>query len=123
MQLVIIESPLSGDFPKNIRYARLCMLDCLQRGEAPFASHLLYPQCLNDDKQADRQLGITAGFAWAKIAVKRIFYMDLGYSSGMQAAKADAKKLKQKIEGRYLPEKLMQQLDQPGYNATKGFRD
>jgi hypothetical protein len=37
-----------GDLRRNIRYAQLCVLDCLQRGEAPFASHLLYTQVLDD---------------------------------------------------------------------------
>ena len=40
MKRVIIESPYSGDIPRNLLYARLCVFDCLQRGEAPYASHL-----------------------------------------------------------------------------------
>ena len=122
MELVIVESPFVGNFEKNIYYARLCILDCLQRGEAPFASHLLYPQCLNDERPADRTLGMNAGAAWALAATKRIFYIDLGMSPGMKIAKKAAKKLNQIIEIRRLPVLSMAKLDQIGWNATKGFK-
>lgn len=92
MKLVILESPYapkgrygpldqSGPFDReleeNIRYARSCMRDCLQRGEAPFASHLLYAQegVLDDTKPDERKLGINAGFDWgqhAALSVARI---------------------------------------------------
>ena len=39
---VIIESPYTGDVERNLEYARRCMRDSIKRGEAPFASHLLY---------------------------------------------------------------------------------
>ncbi|MEK7211264.1 MAG: hypothetical protein AAB731_01390 [Patescibacteria group bacterium] len=42
MQRVILESPFSGDVKRNIAYARACIRDCLRRGEAAIASHLLY---------------------------------------------------------------------------------
>ncbi len=53
---VIIESPYSGDIPRNLLYARLCVFDCLNRGEAPYASHLFFTQVLNDnDLEKERQ--------------------------------------------------------------------
>ena len=122
MELVIIESPLAGNFERNIQYAKLCMLDCLQKGEAPFASHLLYTQCLNDENAEDRALGIAAGFEWAISARKRVFYLDFGVSDGMQKAKEEAKKLNQEIEERKLPNELIDKMNQIGYNATKGFK-
>ena len=49
-EFVIIESPFKGNTPaeeaENIAYAKEVMRDSLYRGEAPFASHLLYPQML-----------------------------------------------------------------------------
>ena len=50
-KLVYLESPYAGDIEKNIKYARLCMKDSIDRGEYPFASHLLYTQesILDDD--------------------------------------------------------------------------
>ncbi len=43
MRRVVIESPYAGDVERNLRYLRLAMADCLERGEAPYASHALYP--------------------------------------------------------------------------------
>lgn len=83
---VVVESPFAGDVQKNIDYARKCMADCLKRGEAPFASHLLYTQdgILDDDIPHERELGIEAGFVWGELAEKVVVYQDLGISSGMQ---------------------------------------
>ena len=55
-KLVYLESPYAGDVEKNIKYARLCMKDSLDRGEYPFASHLLYTQenILNDNDPVER---------------------------------------------------------------------
>ena len=33
---IILESPYAGKVDRNKMYARLCMRDCLMRGEAPF---------------------------------------------------------------------------------------
>ena len=89
MNLVIIESPYAGDVAANVNYARLCMRDSLNRGESPLASHLLYtqPGILDDDIPSERQLGIDAGLAWRKAAQFSVFYVDLGWSRGMLAAK------------------------------------
>lgn len=85
MRLVIVESPYAGDVERNTRYARACMADCLRRGEAPFASHLLYPQpgVLDDLKPEERALGIAAGLEWGKKADATVVYCDLGITSGM----------------------------------------
>lgn len=89
MKRVIIESPYAGDVERNVKYARLCVRDSLQRGEAPIASHLLYTQegILDDDVPSERILGINAGLAWKNVAEKHVFYIDYGYSSGMLYAK------------------------------------
>jgi hypothetical protein len=106
MNLVILESPYAGDMERNVRYARACLLDSLQRGEAPIAPHLLYPQVLDDKDPDQRKLGIEAGLAWSKASLIRegkilfdeagdakiadhsmpVFYTDLGWSPGMLAA-------------------------------------
>ena len=85
MRLVVIESPYAGDVDANAEYARACLADCLRRGEAPFASHLLYtqPGVLDDDKPEERALGMQAGFAWGRAAVMTAVYYDRGVSSGM----------------------------------------
>lgn len=112
MELVAVESPLSGDFKRNKRYAKLCLLDCLlNQGEAPYASHLFYPQVLNDEDPGERKLGMEAGFAWATPATKRVVYTDLGISGGMEAGIAKAEELDQQVVYRTLPPDLMALLD------------
>jgi hypothetical protein len=84
VRLVILESPYAGDVERNLRYARQAMRDCLTRGEAPFASHLLYTQCLDDCVISERTLGIGAGQAWGDKADATVVCDDLGISPGMQ---------------------------------------
>jgi len=66
MKLVYVESPFKGEnwelTARNVYYARLCVRDCLKRGEAPYASHLFFTQAgiLNDAIQAERDLGSSA---------------------------------------------------------------
>ena len=86
MKLVIIESPYAGQIERNLSYARECLFDSLKRGEAPIASHLLYPQVLNDNQPEERNLGIDAGLAWAVKCDYAVFYTDYGFSSGMRSA-------------------------------------
>jgi len=81
--IVIIESPYAGDRNENILYARRAMLDSLRRGESPFASHLLYPQVLDDDTPNDRELGMVAGFRLYAVASICAVYADMGVSPGM----------------------------------------
>jgi hypothetical protein len=89
MKLVIIESPYAGQIGENVEYARACMRDSLNRGEAPIASHLLYTQqgILRDDMPSERQWGIDAGLAWRKVAELAVFYTDRNWSGGMLAAR------------------------------------
>lgn len=89
MKLVIIESPYAGDIEANVTYARACMRDSLNRGEAPIASHLLYtqPGILRDEIASERQWGIDAGLAWRRVADSAAFYIDRGWSNGMLAAR------------------------------------
>jgi hypothetical protein len=87
-EFVIIESPFKGETPveeaDNIAYAREVMRDSLYRGEAPFASHLLYPQALDDGDERERSMGIEAGLSIGKFATRTAVYTDRGISSGMQ---------------------------------------
>ncbi len=85
VRLVSLESPFSGDVPRNIDYARLCVRDCLLRDEAPIASHLLYtqPNILDDKKPKERDLGMFAGFCWNLFAKATVVYVDYGISHGM----------------------------------------
>lgn len=84
--LVIVESPFAGHVEANVAYARAALRDCLNRGEAPYASHLLYtqPGVLDDNDSDQRRAGIEAGLAWGKLATATVVYTDRGISTGMQ---------------------------------------
>jgi hypothetical protein len=84
MKLVIVESPYAGNIARNVAYAKAALSDCLARGEAPFASHLLYPAhgVLDDTKSEERRLGIAAGFAWGRHADAVVVYDDFGVTPG-----------------------------------------
>ncbi|TCU34118.1 hypothetical protein EV129_113102 [Rhizobium azibense] len=62
------------------------MWDCLERGEAPYASHLLYTQVgvLDDSDPVQRARGIEAGLLWGKHAEATVVYTDRGISGGMR---------------------------------------
>lgn len=103
---VIIESPYAAPNQDgqndNVAYARAAMLDSLNRGEAPFASHLLYTQVLNDDVIEQRHQGIEAGLAWGNVAEATVVYTDRGISAGMQAGIDRAEFENHPVEFRHL---------------------
>lgn len=104
MRLVCLESPYAGDVEANLAYARACLADCLRRGEAPLASHLLYtqPGVLDDTVLEQRALGIAAGFAWNQHAAATVVYTDRGISAGMRQGIADAEHAGRPVEYRLL---------------------
>lgn len=84
MNRVVIESPLSGAVERNKKYLSMCIMDCLKRGESPYASHALFPHYLDDNNPLERELGIKAGLEWGKMADTIAVYEDFGISEGMQ---------------------------------------
>lgn len=92
MKRVILESPYAGDTERNKLYLRKCTVDCLRRGEAPFASHRMYTDALDDLVPEERKLGIEAGFAWRAVAEMTVFYVDYGWSTGMNYGLEHCKK-------------------------------
>lgn len=93
--LVIVESPYAGEIEANLTYARAALADCIQRGETPLASHLLYtqPGVLDDHVGSERELGIAMGFELWAYARRVCFYVDRGWSGGMRSALDRAKRL------------------------------
>jgi len=117
---VIIESPLGGNLVRNRRYALWCARHCYSLGEAAYASHLLYPQFLDDQIPEEREFGILAGFEWAT-GLDCVFYTDLGWSSGMLRAK-DAMSPNALHEVRRLPPELLAEFEAGEYPpSTRGF--
>lgn len=104
MRLVVIESPFAGDVDANIAYAKAAVHDCLMRGEAPIASHLLFtqPGVLDDNKPEERRLGIAAGHAWIASADALVVYQDRGISAGMKAGIEQAEYWRIPVEYRTL---------------------
>lgn len=108
MKRVILESPFKGknweETEENIKFACLCARDCINRGEAPFASHLLYTQegILDDKIPEERSLGIEAGFAWKQSADSTVCYINRGLSRRMHLGIKKSISLAQKFEYRKL---------------------
>lgn len=100
--VVIVESPFAGDMERNRKYAIRACIDCLARKEVPYASHLFFPQFLDELAPEDRELGLTAGYAFWKLATKIVFYCDLGWSRGMQRAYDRSEEMKISREKRHL---------------------
>lgn len=104
-QRVQIESPFSGTEQvqeRNEEYARACLKDSLQRGEAPFASHLLYTQVLDDNIPEERDMGIQRGFSYTVVCDLVAVYTDRGVSRGMRQGIRVAKELGLTVEERTL---------------------
>jgi hypothetical protein len=85
----------------------------LRRGEAPYGSHLLYPQVLDDATPEERKQGMEAGFAWAdaaEIAGRKdlvheslvAVYVDRGVTDGMRKGIARHERNGMRIEERRL---------------------
>lgn len=118
MDFVVVESPFAtsqiqladgSDYhvgeAVNVMYARACLHDCLTaHQEAPYASHLLYTQdgVLDDNVPSERDLGIRAGLEVGKAAKRRVFYVDRGFSKGMEWGLKFALEIEQPYELRRL---------------------
>ena len=86
----------------NLEYAYACMRDCFERGESPFASHVLFTQVLDDKDPEQRELGLRAGGAISKAFSKRVVYTDRGISFGMAGGILEARDWGQEVEYREL---------------------
>lgn len=86
---VFLESPCNAadaeSFQVNKEYCLAAMLDCLDQGESPYASHWIFAfsGALNDQDKEQRAQGMRAGFEWLRFANKSVVYIDLGLSAGM----------------------------------------
>lgn len=95
---VFICSPFAGDVAGNIHKAIRYMRFAIAKGSIPFAPHLLYPQVLDEDDPADRELGLTLGTAWI-INCDEIWVFGRQITDGM--AREIAKAMKHDIPIRY----------------------
>lgn len=97
MKRVIVESPYFHIFRTHQwhyrHYLMRAMLDCLENGEAPFASHYIYTEILSDNIKDERRKGFAAGFAWMAKADLVAVYQDWGVSAGMRKGIDEADRL------------------------------
>lgn len=91
--MVVIESPFMGGAAIAELYARLAMREQLLLGSTPFASHLLYPQALDDADPQQRRQGIRCGWAPYAVGARCEVYTDLGITIGMAEGIEQARRL------------------------------
>jgi len=131
---VIVESPFAAEdketFEQHMLYLSLALRDCLERGEAPFASHAIYTRdgVLDDLVPSEREWGIQAGFAWGNVAEATVVYTDCGISRGMQYGIEAAEKAGRPVEHRSIRAKMatalaaeavVKHMSQGGYKDSK----
>ena len=84
MKLIYVASPYAGDIEKNTEFAKEACRFVMDEGCAFFAPHLLYPQVLDEDDPAERELGLAMGrtvLEWCD----EVWVFGDSISSGMQA--------------------------------------
>lgn len=136
---VVIESPLLGKLPvwlptwlipawawwarwSNHRFALACVRhSALVMGEAPYASHVMFGQALNDADPHERRVGMELGFRWGAVAETRVVYCDRGVSSGMAEGIAQ-RPAGQIVEYRYLDPRLAVRCEVCGVAIAPGMK-
>ena len=87
-------SKYAGDVQTNIENAIWCCRYVIERGYMPVASHLLYPQILDDNIPRERELGLMFGLALLATCDEVWVFTDGGeISSGMAKEIEEAKRL------------------------------
>lgn len=97
MDVVVLESPFSGDIARNVAYAQRAMFDARSRKEIVIAPHLLWTQhhqapghfvsdydAKYDVPHGDRDVSLQQIHTLRTMAKRVVFYMDYGMSSGMK---------------------------------------
>ena len=91
---VYVASRYAGDVERNVAAAVRCCQFAIRRGCMPIASHLLYPQILQDNIPEERELGTVFGLALLALCDEVWFFTDGdGLSPGMAAEEHEAKRL------------------------------
>lgn len=57
-KLIYIASPYAGDVKQNVAFAKRACRHAISQGHTPIAVHLLYPQMLDDNDPAEREIGL-----------------------------------------------------------------
>ena len=97
---VYVASRYAGDVETNVKAAIGYCQKAIEEGYMPIASHLLYPQMLDDNDPAERELGLLFGLSL--LAICDEVWVCGSISSGMEQEILEARKLKKPI--RYFEE-------------------
>ncbi len=89
---IYVVSKYAGDVEKNVSYAITYCKFVIAMGHQPIASHLLYPQMLNDNVPEERQLGCDFGMNLLRIC-DEVWVFGSEYSKGMEAEVSIARQL------------------------------
>lgn len=100
---VYIVSRYAGDVKTNVRNARKYCRFAVAKLKNPLASHLLYPQFLDDNKEQEREIGLQYGLALLKLC-DEVWCFGIEKSDGMKKELAAARRKNMKI--RYFTEDL-----------------
>ena len=90
--LVYICSPYSDDILNNERKARVFCRFAVRRGAIPLAPHLHYPQFMDENSPAERELGLFFGLVLlAKCEQMWVFGEKISRGMSREIAKAESK--------------------------------
>ena len=92
-----IVSKYAGDVEKNVKKACSYSRFALRQKRIPIASHLLFPQFMDDNDQTERKLGLLFGHALLAMC-DEVWVFGTEYSEGMQAEIREAKRLGKTIK-------------------------
>lgn len=100
---VYIVSPFAGDVQQNIKKARRYCRFAAFKKYIPIASHLIYPQFLNDNDYRERELGLMFGLALMR-SCQEVWVFGSERSNGMIKEIEEANWLKKTV--RYFTEDM-----------------
>ena len=92
---VYVASRYAGDVEKNVALAISYCRRVMDAGYMPVASHLLYPQILNDNDPDERELGLLFGLALLRMCDEVWVFGEV--SEGMAREIEDARRLNKKL--------------------------
>lgn len=94
---IYVASKYAGDVETNTAAAVRYCKHVIDQNGIPIASHLLYPQMLDDSKPEERELGLMFGLSLLAICDEVWCFGDVSESEGVQQEIVEAKKLGKKI--------------------------
>ena len=97
---IYVASKYAGDVEKNTAFAVNCCRRVIEDGCMPIASHLLYPQMLDDNNPDEREMGLMFGLALLAVCDEIWVFGEV--SARVAREVAEAKRLKKRI--RYFEE-------------------